>query len=473
MWHIVRTMWIIRTTAVLIVLLIATRAPARVLESPTHGATLSGIGFISGWKCNAENITVTLNGGGHIPLAMGQPRADTRLACGTLDNGFVTQVNWALLGDGEHTAVAYDGGVEFARSTFSVVTMGEEFVKGAMAQCYVPNFPAPGENVLLEWEESTQHFELVRVDSQGQVSCEGWNISRLIDEETITFANGTAEWVQQCLAAGVDPNARDENDFTPLHHAMKYLSADAVRILLRAGAMVNARDRNDRTPLHHAAVTQDNSSSVEHVRLLLDTGARIHVQDSDGWTPLHLAAWNVLGDIEIVRMLLAAGADVHARNSFRDTPLLLASYNDPEKIRMLLAAGADVRVRNNAGWTPLHRAVSYGSAIWGEPVLSIELLLAAGADINAQDNDGQTPLHEAVSINDLAAVVTLLEAGADPNTQAEDGRTPLHMLYYTIVTSDGPLPPDPNIERALIEAGADPNIGDHECLTPECEVRKT
>ena len=54
------------------------RGPAQggVLESPGDGNNLSGLGFISGWKCNAGRITVTLNGGGHIPVATGQPRAE-------------------------------------------------------------------------------------------------------------------------------------------------------------------------------------------------------------------------------------------------------------------------------------------------------------------------------------------------------------------------------------------------------------
>ena len=35
------------------------------------------------------------------------------------------------LGDGEHTAIAYDNGVKFAESTFTVTTTGEAFLTGA------------------------------------------------------------------------------------------------------------------------------------------------------------------------------------------------------------------------------------------------------------------------------------------------------------------------------------------------------
>ena len=133
------------------------------LESPAQAAVVSGIGFIAGWKCEAGTITVTIDGGAHLSVAMGQPRADTRPVCGTTNNGFIQQINWALVGDGEHEAVAYDTGVEFSRSTFTVGSTGEEFLQGAVRQQLVEDFPAPGETTVLEWNESTQHFEIVEV----------------------------------------------------------------------------------------------------------------------------------------------------------------------------------------------------------------------------------------------------------------------------------------------------------------------
>lgn len=149
----------------LAVLLSGTSVWAANLESPAQGATLSGLGFISGWKCDAGDITVRINDGGHIPVATGQPRADTRIACGTIHNGFITQMNWALLGDGEHTVVAYDDGVKFASAVFTVMTAGEPYLPDAEGQCVVPDFPAPGENASFAWNTSTQHLELTDVGS--------------------------------------------------------------------------------------------------------------------------------------------------------------------------------------------------------------------------------------------------------------------------------------------------------------------
>ena len=133
-----------------------------VLESPGAGAKLSGVGFIAGWKCDAGTLTVTLNDGDPIPLASGLSRADTSSVCGTPLTGFITQINWATLGNGTHTAKVYDNGVLFAQSTFEVATLGEVFVRGARARVQVPNFPSPGESMIFEWNESTQHLELVQ-----------------------------------------------------------------------------------------------------------------------------------------------------------------------------------------------------------------------------------------------------------------------------------------------------------------------
>ena len=151
------------TLLVMLVLLAAAPGWTATLESPANGATLSGIGFISGWKCDAGEITVTISDGGHIPVATGQPRADTRIVCGTVDNGFITQMNWNFLGTGTHTVVAYDDGVKFASSVFTVVTTGEEYLSDAAGECVVPDFPASGENARFVWNTSTQHLELVEV----------------------------------------------------------------------------------------------------------------------------------------------------------------------------------------------------------------------------------------------------------------------------------------------------------------------
>ena len=160
-----RSRWLIGMTAGLVLLLSPAWALADRLEIPGNGVTMSGIGVISGWKCEAGDITVRLDEGDPIPTLYEFPRGDTSGICGDANNGFVTYFNWAILSDGEeHTAVAYDDGVEFSRTTFSVATLGEEFVVGAAGECTIEDFPSVGESATFKWNQSTQHLELVPID---------------------------------------------------------------------------------------------------------------------------------------------------------------------------------------------------------------------------------------------------------------------------------------------------------------------
>ena len=155
--------WLIGMTAGLVLFLSPAWALASVLEIPGNGTTVSGIGVISGWKCEAEgDITVSFDEGDPIPLVYGSDRGDTSGVCGDANNGFVAIWNWGLLSDGEHTAVVYDNDMEFARSTFSVVNFGQEFVE-ATRECTIEDFPAPGETATFAWNESTQHLELADI----------------------------------------------------------------------------------------------------------------------------------------------------------------------------------------------------------------------------------------------------------------------------------------------------------------------
>ena len=153
------------------------------LDIPGNGDTLSGIGVISGWKCAAQgNLTIRLDAGAPLPAAYGFPRGDTTPVCGDDGhNGFFSFFNWAILGDGTHTAVAYDNGVEFARNTFTVVTTGEEFLSGANGQCTIPDFPAPGETARFAWTEATQHLEMVSVQT------------RAVDRSIVQYLTGPVE----------------------------------------------------------------------------------------------------------------------------------------------------------------------------------------------------------------------------------------------------------------------------------------
>ena len=149
-----------------------TSAEAARLENPGNDQFYSGIGIISGWKCDVNGpLTVRIDGGPAVPLVYGSERLDTRRACGDTNNGFVTLWNWALLDDGRHTARVYDNGVMFAQVTFEVGTLGTEFLRDYNEE-REPEIGWPGTNLTLRWNVNTQHFEVLGIWEHDKESSE-------------------------------------------------------------------------------------------------------------------------------------------------------------------------------------------------------------------------------------------------------------------------------------------------------------
>ena len=127
------------------------------IELPASGGTASGIGLVSGWKCEAGTLTVRFNGGNPLEMPYGSPRGgDTLDVCGDADNGYALLMNWNLLAPGQHTAVVYDDGIEFSRVNFTVVTPGVEFLRGVSGRGTV--ILSNGQEVRVEWAEGVQGF---------------------------------------------------------------------------------------------------------------------------------------------------------------------------------------------------------------------------------------------------------------------------------------------------------------------------
>ena len=138
-------------------------APIGTFENPPNGGRVSGVLAFTGWVCDAETVEIRIDGGAPIPAAYGTPRGDTIGACGDQDNGVSLLFNFALLGDGLHTASLIADGVEIGTSNFEVGTLGSPFVRDLPDTIYrIEDFG--GQDVFIQWSEPGQNFVIVGVD---------------------------------------------------------------------------------------------------------------------------------------------------------------------------------------------------------------------------------------------------------------------------------------------------------------------
>ena len=145
--------------------------PHAVFENPAPGSFQSGIGIVSGWICEAEEIEVAFLPEDGEPwreaAAYGTERVDTVEVeragetievCGDTDNGFGLLFNWNRLGDGVHEVVVRADGAVLGRRTVRVTTLGAEFRRGLSGTYELADFPTAGETVTIAWWEAQQNF---------------------------------------------------------------------------------------------------------------------------------------------------------------------------------------------------------------------------------------------------------------------------------------------------------------------------
>jgi cytohesin len=114
----------------------------------------------------------------------------------------------------------------------------------------------------------------------------------------------------------------EEYLYTQLFKAIYDNNVQEVQELLESGVNVNAKDYDESTPLTRA-VFVGNSEMVE---LLFKFKADVNAKNIDGGTPLQVAV--ILSNTKMVEVLLKKGADPHIKNKGEDTALTLAKTSE-------------------------------------------------------------------------------------------------------------------------------------------------
>lgn len=156
-------------------------------ESPARGETVSGVGVIRGWACNADSsfpinsVSYSIDGGEfRSPLPHGSERSDTGHLCERGFNRGITPVfsgyggvfYWGWYDEGPHTFTLYIDGEEVESFEFFVAAPepSEEFPElsgfrvGASGEYVIENFLGTEETVTIRWSEPDQNFIIVSYD---------------------------------------------------------------------------------------------------------------------------------------------------------------------------------------------------------------------------------------------------------------------------------------------------------------------
>ncbi|KAK7080291.1 hypothetical protein SK128_003272 [Halocaridina rubra] len=199
-----------------------------------------------------------------------------------------------------------------------------------------------------------------------------------------------------------------------LHRAAEEGDIEYIKASIESGINIEAPDHDNNTPLHIAAANGHKAV----LSLLLAQGASWEATNNLGWTPLMQAARH--GHVDIVSLLISAGAPVDVSNRLGMTALMLASVSGHMgTIRALIDAGAtyDPEISMfSSQITPLMIAAQHGNDA------VVRLYLDKGVSANKSiPKIGISPLMFSASGGNTSTAQVLLDRGADPNaTSAYD-----------------------------------------------------
>lgn len=249
-------------------------------------------------------------------------------------------------------------------------------------------------------------------------------------QEIITAAkNDSTESLKLALDKGLNVNARDMLEDTPLMIAARRGNVESVKLLIEAGADVNASNRNGNTALIFAA----EKGSEPVVRELVKGGAKINAIGADGLSALVSSVRNGFGDIAL--FLIQSGADVNikSRYPYRAALTEAAIRGDEKLTEALLKAGADVNKADYHGKTALQFALG-----WKDRTEAAKLLYSAGGRLGKISKDDQVnPMMDyACSFGFTEVVSQLIQHGVKPNAHfaimaAQEGKSEVLKLLIS------------------------------------------
>ncbi|XP_022646333.1 protein phosphatase 1 regulatory inhibitor subunit 16B-like isoform X2 [Varroa jacobsoni] len=222
-------------------------------------------------------------------------------------------------------------------------------------------------------------------------------------------ARNDVEEVRRLLMMGVSPDSTNEDGLTALHQCCIDNNEEMTKLLVEFGANVNAKDSEQWTPLHAAATC----GHLHLVKYLILKGADLLSVNADGNMPYDICEDEPTLD-HIETEMAKRGITQHTI----DTTRAAAEMHMLRELREHRLNGVDLDWRDEQLATPLHIASANGY------ISVVEFLLENGVATDAADCDLWQPIHAAACWGHPDVVELLVQSGADLNAKTKNGETP-------------------------------------------------
>ncbi|KAF2809681.1 ankyrin repeat protein [Mytilinidion resinicola] len=232
------------------------------------------------------------------------------------------------------------------------------------------------------------------------------------------------------LSAHVNVKALDVYGRIPLHYACMHGHVELVQELINAAPdTVNFKDQDNFTPLIHAIV----HSQLDCVQTLLSNGAQIKQLGPSEHIPLNLACQH--GSIPIVELLLQAHAEMLPdAEGLYPQHLVARSGKDPEMLLLLQKYGADLDQPDKLyQWTPLFHAASEGH------VECLRVLLVCGVSVDIVDEKGLSAMYYATWEGHFECMKMLASVGRGVGLATPKQVSPQILTTGQSTTGPGPM----------------------------------
>ena len=245
--------------------------------------------------------------------------------------------------------------------------------------------------------------------------------------------HGHIEKMKYLFQAGYDPNDRDNNGNTFLHHATSFNQSDVIREFSRY-VSIDAQNERGETCLHISV----NAGFVKCTQALLEANASTNVANNRGENILHVAAMSKHTTAQIAKLLMDHTMRTHdweslnAMDNFGNNALhIAAKFAIPDvlwEFRYLRFKDLD-----EDGNTPLHEAVRKGEDSEGlETMLDIFEVMNRDGNINEPNNKKETVLHLAALEGYHNTIRRLVYLKSDLEARDLEGNTVLHKLIQAM-----------------------------------------